>query len=316
MKSGRFVAIGHIVNDTEPFNHLGGGAAYSAITAAKLGVASCIITKCPASHPYVKKLNSVGVTVFRLQSRKETITSFSNVYDSKGRRKQKVLEQQESITLQDYDSFPKDILENSIILIASVIGEVDMMLFPILSKYGTLAIAPQGYFREIGKDNTVRQKKWHGFENSLKEAQMTFLSEEDLYINYRFDNNLLPKLNLSTPLIILTKGEKGATIFSGNMTLHLTAFHLKNEEIKDLTGAGDVFAAVFIVHYQKNGDLKTAGVVACFYAALKIMGFGGIGIDSIPNKEQIASFVKNNPERIMAFLEANGIEDPNFLQSI
>ncbi len=316
MKNGRFVAIGHIVDDTEPYHHLGGGVAYSAVAAAKLGYTCYIITKCPENHQYIKELETLGVTVFRLPSKKETITSFSNVYDSEGRRKQKVLEKQELVTVADLGAFPKDILKEAIILVSAVIGEVDLSLFSYLAQQGTLALTPQGYFREVGKNSDVRQKEWSGFENYLQQVEFTFVSEEDLYINNSFDSNLLQKLNMVTPLNVLTKGEKGATVFSGNTTIYLTAFHLKNEETKDPTGAGDTFATVFITHYIKNKDLKQAGVAACFYAALKIMGFGGIGIDSIPEKEQIVSFIKNNPERVLAYLEANSINDPNFLQSI
>src|SRR5579871_4112428 len=144
----KFVTIGHIVNDTEPTDHLGGGVSYSAIAAARLGYEAHIITKCPANHPYIKQLESMGVRVHVLPSSLQNITTFQNVYDAKGRRTQRLLAQQETIGISDFASFPKGILHDATILVAVVVSEVETALYPLLAAEGILSIAPQGYFRK------------------------------------------------------------------------------------------------------------------------------------------------------------------------
>jgi sugar/nucleoside kinase (ribokinase family) len=76
--SKRFVAIGHVVNDSAPEDHLGGGVAYSAVAARRLGYEAHVITKCPPDHRYVADLKQMGVDVHPLPTRRDTITSFDN----------------------------------------------------------------------------------------------------------------------------------------------------------------------------------------------------------------------------------------------
>jgi len=316
MKQGSLVAIGHIVDDVEPHSHLGGGVSYSAIAATRLGNAATIITKCPADHPYIVQLAKYGIKVVRLASEKNTITSFSNVYDNEGKRFQKVLGQQEVITAQEITSLPPELFTDATILIATVIGEVEMEAFPMIANLGThVAITPQGYFRHIQADGTVLQKEWSGFEKYLHFANLTILSEEDLSTQGVFNSRLLQKIASSTKITVLTKAEKGATIYANSSSIDIQAFALKKDEIKDFTGSGDTFASAFITHFTTHQDLKRAGVAACLYAALKICGFGGIGIHSIPTKLQVDMFIKNNRERVEEFLKANevNLDHPNLI---
>jgi sugar/nucleoside kinase (ribokinase family) len=84
----KFVAVGHIVNDSDPRDHLGGGVSYSAIAAQRLGHEAHIITKCPPDHPYIAGLEHMGVRVHLLPTKLDTITSFKNIYDQGGQRTQ------------------------------------------------------------------------------------------------------------------------------------------------------------------------------------------------------------------------------------
>lgn len=287
MPKKSFTAIGHIVNDIEPHAHLGGGVSYASIAAAKLGYKASIITRCPPDHPYIDQLKHLGVTVHVLPVKNNTITSFSNIYDTDGHRTQRVTKQQDPITLADLKDIEKFLEQDSIILAAPVIGEVDMKLFPHLARYASLAVTAQGYFRHIEQDGRVRHRPWAGFEKYLKFCQMTIFSQEDISINGEPDNTLLEKIKNACETVVLTQGEKGATVYQqGQNSLHTDAVSLKDSKIVDFTGAGDVFAAAFIAEYAKSGDVKSAAKFAHRYAALKLMGKDGIGIGSIPNLEE------------------------------
>src|SRR5664280_1054589 len=112
----KFVTIGHMVNDTEPVDHLGGGVSYTAITAHNLGYEAHIITKCAADSAFIKDLQKLGIYVHLLPTQQKTITTFRNVYDDHGRRKQQVLAVQEKIVLDDFSAFSKEILKDAIIM--------------------------------------------------------------------------------------------------------------------------------------------------------------------------------------------------------
>lgn len=273
MTKKSFTAIGHIVNDIEPHDHLGGGVSYASIAAAKLGYKASIITRCPPDHPYIEELRQLGVTVHILPIKNNTITSFSNIYDAHGQRTQHVTEQQDPITLADLEELGKFLEQDSIILAAPVIGEVDMQLFPHLAQYGTLAVTAQGYFRHIEQDGRVTHRLWKGFEDYLTFCKMVIFSEEDISINGKRNTTLLKKITNACKMIVLTQGAHGATVYQqGQDPLHTDAIPLKDSEIIDFTGAGDVFAAAFITEYAKSGDVKAASLAAHNYAALKLKG--------------------------------------------
>lgn len=259
----KFVAIGHIVNDLEPNNHIGGSVYYSAILARKLGYEVTIITKAPKNHPYIKAFENLGISVHLLPTKLSTITSFKNFYDENGRRTQFVTEMQELIT--SADTLPYDILKDSIILVASVIGEVDTSLFSALAKYGPLFATLQGYLRQVSEDGKVA-KTFPEDLSFLKSVKATIFSEEDI----AGDLKILNSIRENSKVTVVTRGESGSTVFEGNQELSVPALALSNEEIHDLTGAGDTFAAAFILEYMKTLDLKLASEKANLMAGLKI----------------------------------------------
>jgi sugar/nucleoside kinase (ribokinase family) len=304
----KFVVIGHIVNDTEPLDHPGGVVAYAGIAASYLGAKTHIITKCPNKHPYIEFLESNGLHVHRLPSQTNNITTFKNFYNEKGERNQVVLSKQEAIQESDLDHIQTDLLRDAIILVGTVIGEVDVKLFPKLSSFGKLAVAPQGYFRKIGEKGKVSYQEWIGFEKYLSSAQVVVLSVEDLTIGGVFQEKLLRKLRECSQIVALTRGHGGATIYEqGKEPISNYAFALLDTEIKDFTGAGDTYTSAFLLFYQQTNDAKLASVIASLYAAVKITGMHGIGMESIPGKLEIALFLESRKERLRKFLKANSI---------
>lgn len=303
--SKKFICIGHIADDTEPVSHLGGSVSYSAIAAKGLGFDTHIITKCPKNHKYIDQLMKLGITVHVLLSDLSTITTFKNIYNEQGKRTQECPQQQEEINICDFEKFPKDILQDATILIAPVIGEVDTRLFPLLSRYGRVIVAPQGYFRKITADFKVKQKRWNFNPKNTRSTHAIILSDEDITRNGKLDRSFLNKLRENSNIVILTQGAKGSIVYTKKATIRTTAFSLEKNEIKDFTGAGDIYAVAFVTKFALTHNTQEASVNANFYAALKIIGFEGIGINSIPTKKQIQKFLLNHPSRISSYLKSN-----------
>jgi sugar/nucleoside kinase (ribokinase family) len=245
----KFVAVGHIVNDTAPHDHLGGGVSYSAIAARRLGHEAHIITKCPSDHPYIAHLEHMGVRVHPLPTKLDTITSFENIYDQDGKRTQYVPEVQEPITHADLPFFPQNLLKDAAVLIAPVIHEVDMDLYPALARCKMLAVAPQGYFRTLKPDDKVTQERWTGFEGFLRHAHATIFSDKDIAIGSdSVDEKVLKSIIDECSLVALTRGEKGASIYREGKAFQFGVLSLQPDEneTSDPTGAGDTFAAALI----------------------------------------------------------------------
>jgi sugar/nucleoside kinase (ribokinase family) len=302
------VVIGHVTNDITPHEHLGGGVSYAAVTAERRGFKTHMITKLPPDHPYVKDLRSMGIIVHVLPSKSKDIITFKNTYDTDGKRQQVVSKRQEPITREDYqlDEFPKDILNNATVIAAPVIGEVDPGLFPIFKKSKFFGLLAQGNLRAVGPDGKVFQKRWpKEFDQYLNDVDVTVLSDEDMTINEKFDEDLLRSIAHESDYVALTRGAKGATIYKyGSIDFETGAFALEPKEIDDPTGAGDLFGTIFITELVKeNSNLKKSALTATLFSALKIMKRAGIGIDSIPTKKQFIDFKKEYDERIKEFYE-------------
>jgi sugar/nucleoside kinase (ribokinase family) len=59
-------------------------------------------------------------------------------------------------------------------------------------------------------------------------------------------------------VVVIKRGEHGATLFSGNSVFTVPAFML--EQVFDPTGAGDTFAGGFMGHIARTGDLSDANL--------------------------------------------------------
>ncbi len=246
-----------------------------------------------------------------LPSGLDNTTSFHNVYDEHGNRTQIIPHRQEHITQRELENIPKDIFSDSVILIAPVVGEVETEAFLMLSKLGSLSSMFQGYSR--GEESSTTRIK--GFKDNVVHSAITILSEEDVLTGGDINQDLLDEIINGSRITVLTHGKKGATLYDGkNDSVSISPLWLSKEDIRDHTGAGDVFAASFILHYGKTKNLKEAGVFAAFFAALKIAGISGgsLGITTIPSIDQVRDFVSKNEERYKTFLKDNGVEQLDF----
>lgn len=308
-------AVGHITNDLEPSPHLGGGVSYTGFATTKLGQPTAIITKCSVQSPYIRELSDLRIVVNRLPVRESSFeyatTAFKNFYDENENRHQIVPEIQETINLDDLKNFP-NIPQDTIILVATVVGEVDTRLFPELAKRGHLVVTPQGYFRKIENDGTVKHQPWQNL-SALAHAKMVILSDEDLTFDEKkgIDMEMFAQIRTLCPLAVLTQGTKGATIFERDtgQEIHTGVFRLAADEVKDLTGAGDTYAAAFMIRYEQTKNIKEASVFAALYSALKIKSIGGEGkgMITIPTLNQVQAFVNDEKTRFDEFLKENGL---------
>ena len=79
-------------------------------------------------------------------------------------------------------------------------------------------------------------------------------------------------------------GSKGASILSDGKTIAIPSF--PPPRIVDFVGAGDAFAAGFLVSYVQGYSLYDSGVVGALCGSQIISGYG---LTCLPTKEYITS---------------------------
>jgi sugar/nucleoside kinase (ribokinase family) len=111
-----------------------------------------------------------------------------------------------------------------------------------------------------------------------------FLSLEDL----GFDRSQLDHLRTMFPLLVLTKGKDGTEIFQGKEIINIPA---DQAEELDPTGAGDIFAAGFMIYWVFRGkSIREAGRLASRLATISITR---PGLDGIPTIAEINKIEQN-----------------------
>lgn len=129
------------------------------------------------------------------------------------------------------------------------------------------------------------------FEMSLGRSDIVFVSGEDLDALYdgRPHDELLEEAADAGPrLVVLKRGAEGSTILtrSGDRT-EVAPFEV---DAADATGAGDAFAAAFLVARLDGRDVADAGRFASAVGALTATGLGAVA--PLPTREQAEEFLQ------------------------
>jgi sugar/nucleoside kinase (ribokinase family) len=125
----------------------------------------------------------------------------------------------------------------------------------------------------------VRPKRWDTAEMILSHTDILVLSGEDIRA-YPED---LDKYIQLTRILVLTKGKNGATLYENGQIIESSAYPVKEVEP---TGAGDVFAAAFLINYYDTGSPVSALNFAHCVASFVVEGKGPT---AIPTLEQVST---------------------------
>ncbi len=95
------------------------------------------------------------------------------------------------------------------------------------------------------------------FLNLVKnKLDITFANEQEIMslINTKKITDVIEFARKIKKLIVITRGEKGALAINGDQVIETTS--KKNLQIKDLTGAGDLFASGFLHEFIRGNSTK------------------------------------------------------------
>jgi sugar/nucleoside kinase (ribokinase family) len=264
-----YLVIGHVTQDITPAGlRLGGTAAYAGLTARALGQRVGVVTS-GASELDLAPLDALELSLVP----SPTTTTFENQYAPSGRLQTL---HQRAEPLQEKD-IPDAWLSPSIVHLAPVADELPMSLtacFPD-SMVGT---SPQGWLRRWDSDGRVQMVNWRRLHPLLSETDVVVCSTEDLAGGLDDAEAMAPHCRL----LVVTDGPNGAYVFWQQASRHCPT---STAQELDPTGAGDVFAAAFLVRYAQTGNAWGAAAFANHLATASVER---LGLQSAPTASEVA----------------------------
>ncbi len=280
MTTPDFVVIGHVVRDVAPHGwRLGGTATFAAEQARRLGLRVGIVTRVGPDLALEEALP--GVAIAGRPSR--STTSFENVYDH-ARRRQRVPAQAEPLDVED---IPASWRAAPIVLLGPVCREVPPGLEATFSR-ALVGVSAQGWLRQLDRQRRVRRRAWTGAP-FWSGCRVLFVSREDF--GRRRDD--LARWIGEVPLVALTADRRGARVHMEGRWRRIEGFPAREV---DPTGAGDIFAAAFLVRYHETDD---AAESARFASAAASCSVEAPGIERIAGRGEIEARMEEHPEIVL-----------------
>jgi sugar/nucleoside kinase (ribokinase family) len=266
----RLLALGHVSRDQRPGGDvLGGSATYCTLAARKLGWDGAILTS--AGPDFEPERELPGIPVFLRRS--SATTRFVNEYDGDGRRRQVVTARADDV---DLAALPDAWADPDVLLLGPLVWELRGVAATALAA-GCVGAIAQGYVRAIDASGLVSATEWVRPDRDLLGVHVLFLSQHDLPDADARARELLAHV----PMIALTRGWRGLTLLTRHGCHEVPS--LPRPEV-DPTGAGDVFAAAFLVRYRETGDPLEA---AAFGACAASCAVEGVGTATLGDRDEV-----------------------------
>jgi 1D-myo-inositol 3-kinase len=254
----RLLAVGHVTwDDLQGRQALGGSVSYATLAARKLGWDAAALTA--AGPDFDPATDLPDVQVFRSGS--GATTRFVNVYGAEGVRTQVLSSRADAI---DLGRLPEGWRAPDALLLGGVAAEIPPRTAEAFQA-GVVGANAQGWLRAFDEDGTVHAQEWRDPAADLAGVHVLFLSEHDLPDARARCRDLLSLV----PVIALTRGWRGLVLMTRGAEVEVPG--LPREEV-DPTGAGDVFAASFLMRYQETDDLEEAAAFAACAASCVVEG--------------------------------------------
>ena len=276
-----FLTVGHLAWDvTTSGRRLGGTAAYASVTALRMGLRPALLT---STGPDLDAASTLpGVSVHSVPAPASTV--FRNRYHG-GARTQRVTTTAGPLSARDV---PQDFGASPLVLLGPLLGEVDEELAQTFPN-ATIVASLQGWLRQRSPDGSISPVSWDGAD-ILPFVDAAVVSDEDLG-----DVAAVHGWAESTRVLIVTEGAAGARVLVEGREFRIAAF-LAPEV--DPTGAGDVFAAAYLIRYGETSDpVESARFAACAAAFC----VEAEGTDGIPFRTQVEARIVSEGNRRLAY---------------
>lgn len=265
-----FLTVGHVTSDLIAGSEVPGGSAlYSAVQARALGAQTRLLTAATGSWPGRPLVE--GVDLHALRTSETTTFEYLSVTPRLARLRAAA----RPLTPGD---LPPGWARSEIALLCPVFAEVEPSFAEALSA-DVLGIGAQGWMRRLGPGDRVERGPWRDPGRALEQADVVFFSVDDADDADR----VAARLGRRVGTVILTRGAEGCSVFLPDRRIDVPAFPAL--EI-DPTGAGDVFAAAYLIAAWEGAAPREA---ATFAGAAAAFAVEGPGVSGIRGREAIAA---------------------------
>lgn len=281
-----YLVIGHVtwdLLDSGSGKEFGGTSLYAACTALQFGYQSAIVTS--AEETSIEELRKRFPDVWVHNRPSTTTTTFENRYNEIGQRTQFLRAQAEKVTLGDV---PIAWRATPIVHFGPVAQDFDPVLLTQFSEHRVFrALTPQGFLRIWDAQGKVSPTSWENAEHFLRHIQVVILSYQDVGIGNKGEKGaqVLRKFASATR-VISTLSSFGSLVHEQDWMAHHKP---RKAEVVDPTGAGDVFAAAYIIKYFETRDGSLASRFANVTASMSIEG---MGVSAIPTRKKVQAFLR------------------------
>lgn len=288
-RTPEYLVIGHICGDIHPNGKvvLGGTALYSALTAARLGWRTAVLTRgiygrevegyeIPSLEEYAGELQIIVQDA-------DTTTMFVNEYTG-GRRTQKLPHWAGPIDLR---GLPPHWRNAKIIHLGPIAQEIDPKQTGSLTPF-FLGATPQGWMRDWPKPGGGKVTQGHLRlpKELVSRLDCIIVSQEEIALC----RDTVEAVGANR-LGVITMGQDGAKVIYGGQRANIPAFKV---DVADHTGAGDTFAASFFI--GATDRTISAVKAARFASAVSGMSLREIGMHSIPTRAEVEAFMRTAEE--------------------
>ena len=262
-----FLTVGHLAWDvTASGRRLGGTAAYASVTALRMGLRPALLT---STGPDLDAAGALpGVSVHSVPAPFTTV--FHNRY-SDGARTQSVATTAGPLAARDV---PEGFRASPLVLLGPLLGEVDAELAQAFPE-ATIVASLQGWLRRRTSDGSIGPASWDG-GSVLTLVDAAVVSKDD-----PGDAAAIAAWSEMARVLIVTEGAAGARVLFGGREQRTAPVQAREV---DPTGAGDVFAAAYLIRYGETSDpVESARFAACAAA----FSVEAEGTEGIPSRAQV-----------------------------
>jgi len=270
-----YLLIGHVTHDeTLDGPMLGGTVSYAGITANALGANVALVTSANPDDTVLASIPS-RINMHLIETPQSTV--FINRYVGDVRRQ---ILRSRAADLSWHD-IPDKWRRAPIVHLAPLDDEVDPQLaFAFPDSF--CATTPQGWMRTWDAAGVVSPKPWADADRLLPQLNATILSEEDI----QWDKALEAHYAALSQILVVTRAAKGCTVYQkGQPPMDIPAPVV---QVVDATGAGDVFASVFLITLQRTDSIRCAAEMATQLASYSVTR---VGLESIPTADELTAVV-------------------------
>jgi sugar/nucleoside kinase (ribokinase family) len=283
-RSSTALVVGHVTHDLFATGvRAGGSAFYGARAMRVLGARPRLVSTVGVDFARHDELQGLEI----LLTVRDHTTTFENSYAVGRARVQRVGAVGGAVTPR---SLPHEWRKTDLLFLAPVIGEVDAHVWLDAVEARLVGLGLQGFLKALGpQDGSYRPIVPRPFELTdevLERVSVAFLSEEDAAELAPPD--LVDRLRRVVPIVVLTQGARGSRVWTRSREFEVGTFPAV---ARDPTGAGDVYAAAFLVALSSGAQPSDAAVLASAAASIVVEEEGAVALERLGECRERAAAV-------------------------